>query len=156
MIEDKIEQLTLEAIKELEYEDCFLVDLKVNNTRVEIYLDSDESVTFEKCRKISRKIEEVLDEKQWLGEKYTLEVSSAGVGKPLKFARQYVKNIGRTIEVKKFDGEKIKGELSQANEDEIGVVFDETIKEGKKKKKVKTEVVIPMNEIKEAKIKVSF
>ena len=90
------------------------------------------------------------------GEKYTLEVSSAGVGKPLKFARQYVKNIGRTIEVKKFDGDKIKGELSQANEDEIGVVFDETIKEGKKKKKVKTEVVIPMNEIKEAKIKVSF
>ena len=156
MIEDKIEQLTLEAIKELEYEDCFLVDLKVNNTRVEIYLDSDESVTFEKCRKISRKIEEVLDEKQWLGEKYTLEVSSAGVGKPLKFSRQYVKNIGRTIEVKKFDGEKIKGELSQANEDAISVVFDETIKEGKKKKKVKTEVVIPMNEIKEAKIKVSF
>jgi len=156
MIEDKIEKLTLQAINELAYEDCFLVDLKVNNTRVEIFLDSDESVTFEKCRKISRFIEAVLDEEQWLGEKYTLEVSSAGVGKPLKFTRQYVKNIGRTIEIKKEDGEKMKGTLVAANEDSVSIQYTETIKEGKKKKKVETEVAIPREQIKEAKIKVSF
>ena len=156
MIEQKIEKLIDQAINELEYSDCFLVDLKVNNTRVEIFLDSDESVTFEKCRKISRKIEAVLDEEQWLGEKYTLEVSSAGVGRPLKFTRQYIKNIGRTIEVKKEDGEKIKGELVAADDEKVSVLFLETIKEGKKKKKVETVVVVPRSEIKESKIKVSF
>ncbi len=156
MIEDKIEQLTHQAINELAYEDCFLVDLKVNNTRVEIFLDSDDSVTFEKCRKISRKIEAVLDEEQWLGEKYTLEVSSAGVGKPLKFTRQYIKNIGRTIEIKKTDGEKVKGELVQADDDKVAVRFLETIKEGKKKKKVEIVVEVPREDIKESKIKVSF
>ena len=156
MIEDKIEQLIHQAINELEYDDCFLVDLKVNNTRVEIFLDSDESVTFEKCRKISRKIEAVLDEEQWLGEKYTLEVSSAGVGKPLKFTRQYIKNIGRTIEIKKTDGEKVKGELVDADDDKVVVKFMETIKEGKKKKKVEQVLEIPRADIKESKIKVSF
>lgn len=156
MIEEKIERLIHQAISDLEYNDCFLVDLKVNNTRVEIFLDSDESVTFEKCRKISRMIEAVLDEEQWLGEKYTLEVSSAGVGKPLKFTRQYVKNIGRTIEIKKRDGEKVKGELVAADDEKIAVKFLETIKEGKKKKKVETTVEVPRSEIKESKIKVSF
>lgn len=156
MIEHKIEKLIEQAINELEYTDCFLVDLKVNNTRVEIFLDSDESVTFEKCRKISRKIEAVLDEEQWLGEKYTLEVSSAGVGKPLKFTRQYVKNIGRTIEIKKVDGEKLRGELVKADDDLVTIKFEETIKEGKKKKKIETVVEVLRRDIKESKIKVSF
>lgn len=156
MIEDKIEKLIQQAINELEYTDCFLVDLKINNTKVEIFLDSDESVTFEKCRKVSRRIEAVLDEKQWLGEKYTLEVSSAGVGKPLKFTRQYVKNIGRLVEIKKLDGEKLKGELVAADDDLVTIKFEETIKEGKKKKKIETVVEVPRLEIKESKIKVSF
>lgn len=156
MIEDKIEKLIHQAINELEYTDCFLVELKMNNTKVEIYLDSDESVTFEKCRKISRKIEAVLDEKQWLGEKYTLEVSSAGVGKPLKFTRQYLKNIGRTLKINKVDGEKLEGELTQADDDQVTIKFEETIKEGKKKKKVEVVVEVLRSDIKEAKIKVSF
>jgi ribosome maturation factor RimP len=156
MIEEKIDKLIHQTINELEYTDCFLVELKVNNTKVEIFLDSDEFVTFEKCRKISRKIEAVLDEEQWLGEKYTLEVSSAGVGKPLKFTRQYVKNIGRTIEIKKVDGEKLNGELVDADDDRVVIKFEETVREGKKKKKIETEVDVPRVDIKESKIKVSF
>jgi len=156
MIENKIEKLIGKAINELEYTDCFLVDMKVNNTRVEIFIDSDDSMTFEKCRKISRKIEAVLDEKQWLGEKYTLEVSSAGVGRPLKFTRQYLKNIGRTLEIKKVDGERLKGELIQADDDKVTIKFEETIKEGKKKKKIDTVVEVQRTDINESKIKVSF
>ena len=156
MIENKIEKLIDQAINELEYADCFLVELKMNNTKVEIFLDSDESVTFEKCRKISRKIEAVLDEKQWLGEKYTLEVSSAGVGKPLKLTRQYVKNIGRTLEIKKIDGEKLMGELVKADDKQLTIKFEETIKEGKKKKKIETVLEILRADIRESKIKVSF
>lgn len=156
MIENKIEKLIDQAIKELEYTDCFLVDMKVNNTKVGIFIDSDESMTFEKCRKISRKIEAVLDEKQWLGEKYTLEVSSAGVGRPLKFTRQYIKNIGRTLIIKKIDGEELMGELIQADDEKVTIKFEEIIKEGKKKKKIETVVEVQHADIKEAKIKVSF
>ena len=155
MLEKKIEKLINQAINELEYEDCFLVDLKVNNTKVEIYLDSDSSITFEKCRKVSRIIEAVLDEKQWFGEKYTLNVSSAGVGMPLTMTRQYLKNIGRDIEIK-TETEKHKGELTAATDESVTITFEETIKEGKKKKKIETTLEIPRSEIKESKIKVSF
>ena len=88
MLEKKLEKLIDQALKELEYDDCFLVDLKVNNKRVEVFLDSDDSITFLKCRKVSRFLEEVIDEEEWLGIKYTLDVSSAGVTKPLKMTRQ--------------------------------------------------------------------
>jgi len=156
MLEKKIEALIDQAIKELEYDDTYLVNLKINNTKVEIYLDSDEGITFLKCRKISRQIEAVLDEKQWLGEKYTLDVSSAGVGKPLKLTRQYIKNIGRNIEIKMHDKTKHKGELIFADDDKVTITFEETIKEGKKKKKIQTSLDIAMDDIKEAKIKASF
>lgn len=153
---DKLEKLVESAIEELEYTDTFLVDLKVNNTKVEVFIDSDENVTFEKCRKISRKIEAVLDEEQWLGEKYTLDVSSSGVGKPLKMTRQYIKNIGRTIHVVLKEGEKVKGVLSAADEEKISVEVEKTVKQGKKKTKVKEIQEISYADIDEAKIKISF
>ena len=158
MIEKKFEKLIDQAIKELEYEDCFLVDLKVSNNKVQIFLDSDDSITFLKCRKVSRFIEAVIDEEQWLGEKYTLDVSSAGVGKPLKMTRQYLKNIGRDIEVKLYgeDKEKVLGELVSASDENISVYYEEVVKEGKKKKKLEITREIPRDEIKEAKIKISF
>lgn len=158
MIEKKFEKLIDQAINELEYEDCFLVDLKVSNNKVQIFLDSDDSITFLKCRKVSRFIEAVIDEEQWLGEKYTLDVSSAGVGKPLKMTRQYLKNIGRDIEVKLYgeDKEKVLGELVSASDESISVYYEEVVKEGKKKKKLEITREIPRDEIKEAKIKISF
>ena len=158
MIEKKLEKLIDQAIKELEYDDCFLVDLKVNNNKVEIFLDSDESITFLKCRKVSRFIEAVIDEEQWFGIKYTLDVSSAGITKPLKMTRQYVKNIGRDIDVKLLgeEKEKVTGELMAASDESISVYYEEVIKEGKKKKTVEITREIPRSEIKEAKIKISF
>ncbi|MEE9438006.1 MAG: ribosome maturation factor [Saprospiraceae bacterium] len=155
-MEKKIEALIDIAFKELGYDDCFLVDLKVNNTKVEVFIDSDTSVTYLICRKISRIIEAVLDEKQWLGEKYTLNVCSAGIGSALKFPRQYKKNVGRSIVVKTEGGEKVKGELSAADDNMISVKYTEVIKEGKKKKKIEIVKDVLLKDIKEAKIKVSF
>lgn len=155
-MDEKFKALADKAIAELGYNDTFVVEIKSNNNKVEIFLDSDESVTFEKCRKISRLMEETLDDEKWLGEKYTLDVSSAGVGRPLKFNRQYVKNIGRTIEVKTKDGEKIKGILAQANDDDFGVEITKTVKTGKKKTKVAELIMVNYEDVKEAKIKVTF
>jgi len=155
-MEEKIDALVLKAFEELGYDDCFIVSTKVNNTKVEVFLDSDTSITFERCRKVSRFIEAVLDEEQWLGEKYTLDVSSAGVGRPLVFARQYVKNIGRPIEVKTNTDEKVKGTLKSADEEGIIVSYQETIKEGKKKRKIIVDREIKMDNVREAKIKLVF
>ena len=85
MVEDKIKALIDEKMQEELYEDCFFVEMFLKgDKRLEIYLDSDTGITFRQCQRMSRHIEAVLDEEKWLGEKYTLEVSSPGIGKPLK------------------------------------------------------------------------
>lgn len=155
-MENRVQALVEKAIVDLGYDDCFLIELKVNNTKVEVYLDSDESISYEKCRKISRFMEEVLDEEQWLGEKYTLDVSSAGVGRPLKYDRQYIKNVGRTLEIKLIEGGKEKGKILEANNQAVTIEVERKEKIGKKKIRTKEALVVAYDTIKEAKIKVSF
>lgn len=101
-------------------------------------------------------MEEVLDEEQWLGEKYTLDVSSAGVGRPLKYDRQYIKNVGRTLEIKLIEGGKEKGKILEANNQAVTIEVERKEKIGKKKIRTKEALVVAYDTIKEAKIKVSF
>lgn len=155
MEDRRLVKLLDSCLKDNNLEDCFLIEMKTDNNKIEIFLDSDDSVTFTKCRVISRCLETILDEKKWFGEKYTLEVSSAGVGRPLQYPRQYRKNIGRLIQVK-YDDQKIRGPLTFADDKEIKVEVEEIIKEGKKKKKITNTIVISYDNIREAKIKASF
>ena len=106
----------------------------MGTNKVEVFLDSTDGVTFAKCRKISRMVEEFLDEDPQIPEKYTLDVSSAGIGRPLKLVKQYIKNIGRDIAVKTKEGEKYLGTMISADEDEIVL---EVLKDPKSKKKIK-------------------
>lgn len=157
MTELTLQDWTKEAIEELEFSDCFFVEAHVKSGPFfEVLIDSDEGVTFKKCQKISRKIEAHLDEDASVPEKYKLDVSSAGVGSPLKMKRQYIKNIGRTISVDKEDGSKTLGELKAVNEEDISVSFENVRKEGKKKIKETITENIKFSEIMKSKIKARF
>jgi ribosome maturation factor RimP len=81
-----------------------------------------------------------------------LEVSSPGLDEPLKLRRQYLKNIGRGVEVTRIDGEKNEGKLLQVGETEI-VVEEE---KGKGKKKELVQHTIPFDNIKSTKIQIKF
>ncbi len=158
MIEAKIEALLAEKFEEEAFSDCFLIEIKLRGKqKLEVFVDSDSGITFEKCTRISRYLEEHIEANQLLDEKYVLEVSSPGVGRPLKLKRQYHKNIGRTLEVKLKDWDKPKkGDLVRVNE--AGIVLQETvtIKEGKKKRKEKVEVDIPFDAIEQSIVKISI
>jgi ribosome maturation factor RimP len=94
-----------------------------------------------------------------VGEKYTLDVSSPGVGKPLKFKRQYPKNVGRSLSVQLKDSDKkIEGPLHSVTDDSIIIQYEEKVKiEGTKKKELKTITHdIPFDNIKNAVVKISF
>lgn len=156
VIEHKIPELLEEKFQEPGFTDFFLVDLKIGlNNKVEVFVDSDTSVTFEKCRKISRFLESYIDEKGWLGEKYTLEVSSPGIGRPLKFLRQYRKNIGRKVVVNTTEGKR-RGVLTAVTEEMITVEWEERVKQGKKKIKQKMQAEIPVAQIEKIVVKISF
>ncbi len=157
MIEEKIEQLLHEKFNEEAYRDCFLVELHLSPARkLDVFIDSDSGMTFEKCQRISRFLEQHIDEGGWLGDDYTIEVSSPGVSRPLLFPRQYRKNIGRTLEVLTSDDTPLTGSLLAV--DETSITLEQTVKiqEGKKKVSQTIQTVIPIDLIRKAIVKVRF
>jgi ribosome maturation factor RimP len=141
---------------EEEFNDCFVVEVDHSNKKLDVYVDSDSGMTFAKCQRISRYLEAYLDEEKPLGEEYILNVSSPGVDRPLKFHRQYVKNIGRKLEVTTTEGETLTGELKAATPTEIVLEAKRRIKEGKRKKTVVEDVTVTHDAIKKSIVKISF
>lgn len=155
-VEQKIREVLEEKFSSEDFRDCFLVDVFQKKSKLEVFVDSDSGMTFEKCKKISRSLENYLDEHDLIKEAYTLEVSSPGIDSPLKFPRQFSKNIGRQIEVIDLGGNKIDAILDKVDDNGIVVSYEKIIKEGNKKKKLIEEVVFSFDDIKKAVIKVTF
>lgn len=155
-LEDKIVEIVNGVLDDQGMSDYFLVDVKLVGNRLEVYLDSDTSVHVDKCKFVSRQIESYLDEHQTLGEKYTLEVSSAGVGNPLQIPRQYIKNIDRDLEVDLQSGTTVKGLLLSADETSIVLKELKKVKEGKKNVKKEIDHTILYDDILKAIVKIRF
>ena len=156
-MEEKIIQLLEEKFKEEGFEDLYLEDLAFNpaNKKLEIFLDSDVTLTVGQCSRINKFLQKHIDEEGWLGEKYTLDVSSPGIGKPLKFRRQYTKNVGRKVEIKTESTGVREGNLLEVHEEYL--VIEEKVKaDPKKKKKILKKAEIQFSDIKQTKVKISF
>ena len=94
-----------------------------------IYIDKEGGVQFEDCEAVSRAVEAVLDERDPIAEKYILCVSSPGLDRPLKAARDFERCLGQEIDVKlykPFDGIKeYTGTLTAYTPDSITIETDE-------------------------------
>jgi ribosome maturation factor RimP len=154
-IEKKIRKLAEEKIAEIERPDIFVVDVKFNpvGRQAIILLDGDHGAGIAECAQVSRYVGFKLEEENVIEEAYNLEVSSPGIDTPLMLVRQYTKNIGRTVVVKMADGIKKEGKLLAVNSADI--VIEEQIKE-KGKKAAIAEATIPMDQIMEIKVLISF
>jgi ribosome maturation factor RimP len=112
-------------------------------------------ITIEECVEFSRAIEHNLDRE---AEDFELEVSSPGLSTSLLVPQQYVKNIGRELNVLTTDNKKIKGLLISA--DEKGIVIEEEQKvkvEGQQKKSIKKiEQTIAFDNINKALVVIKF
>ena len=155
---ERIAQLLEEKFSTDEvYGDCFIVEIELKSgQRLLVFLDSDSGMSFEKCQKLSRYLEGFIDEKGWLGPKYVLEVSSPGISRPLKFLRQYQKNIGRTVTVTLLDKTQQIGILKTADEAQLVLTQKVVEREGKKKKEVEIELPIPFDQIEKTVVKAVF
>jgi len=153
-IENKVKQLAEEKIAELQRPDLFIVDVKFHsNGKLVVLLDGDKGIGIEDCVAVSRYVGFKLEEENVIETAYNLEVSSPGVDLPLTQLRQYTKNIGRDLGIKMADGAKREGKLTALTEDAI--VIEEKIKE-KGKKAAVMESVIPIDQITETKVLISF
>jgi len=151
-----IDEKRLESIVNQYFEnsDKFLVEVNIRpGNRVQILIDSDQGVQIADCALLTRHIEANFDRE---AEDYALEVSSVGVGSPLKLIRQYPKNIGRKVLVMDHDLKKTAGKLVEVLEE--GIRIEPETASGNQKAKAEAGAVIffPFSEIKEARVQVSF
>jgi len=148
----KVEKLVKEKLEK----NMFLVNVSVSKSNlINIFVDSFEGLSIKQCVKISRFVEHSLDREE---EDFELQVSSPGLTEGFVIKEQYLKNIGREIEVLKNDDEKLTGQLKDANDGEIMLETRQREKvEGHKKKQlIVKEHKIEYNDIKTAKVVISF
>ncbi len=158
IIETMSREVQLETIKgilaPLLADDIFLVDIKIKPiNNIKIYLEADAGLPIERCTRINRSLYRTIEEMQLYPDgNFSLEVSSPGLSEPLKMHRQYLKNVGRELEVTKQDETKLTGKLLRVDEMSISIEFTE----GKNKKAVVHQVEIPFSEIKSAIVQIKF
>ncbi|WP_343530712.1 ribosome assembly cofactor RimP [Pedobacter sp.] len=151
-VEKRVSELVEEKIADRP--DLFLVDVKMlPNNKLIIHVDGDQGISIQDCVAISRHVGFHLEEENAIETAYNLEVSSPGVGEPLRLHRQYAKNIGRELGLKLTNGDKKEGKLVEVNENVITI--EEQVKEkGKKVQLVSSQIAL--NDITETKVLISF
>lgn len=137
----------------LQDQDMFLVDTELKGTPenriVWIFVEAEKgNVSLDRCAELSRELQLLLDVHGWHERKYTLNVSSPGLDRPLKDIRQYVNNVGRNAHVIfEKDGKQIRAEgtLADATPELIILVTGD-----------RQQLEIPFTDIVEARIVPSF
>lgn len=99
----RTEELVRPIIEENHFE---LVDVEYvkegANWYLRIYADKEGGINIDDCVLISRALEVRLDEEDFIKDAYILEVSSPGLGRPLKKDRDFERNLGKAVEVKLY------------------------------------------------------
>jgi ribosome maturation factor RimP len=134
--------------------DLFLVEINIKPTNnIKVYIDGNQGVSVDKLVQLNRKLYRQLEEEAFYPDgNFSLEISSPGLDEPLKLHRQYVKNIGRFVEVLTTEGVKKEGKLNAVTEEAIEL---EEIK-GKGKKQEVVLHSIPFTTIKSTKVQIKF
>ena len=132
----------------------FLVEIKIKPTsNIKVFIDGDNGISIEKCVQFNRQLYKIIESKNFFPSgDFSLEVSSPGIDKPLKLQRQYLKNVGRNVEVNFNDGAAVSGRLLQVSNDDI--IVEQTT--GKGKKAETKQLVIPFSNIKTTTVQIEF
>ena len=135
------EQVTALCEEALAGTDRFLVEVKVKpNNIIEVYIDSDTAVNIDHCAELSRYINEKLDRDV---EDYELSVFSWGLSGALKMDRQLQKYVGKDVEVKTKEIDKVMGKLVRF--DAENVEFALAPKKATKKKPAEEQANLLLN-----------
>jgi ribosome maturation factor RimP len=134
--------------------DVFLIEVRIKPTNnIKVFIDGDQGISIEKLVQYNRRLYRQLEEENFYPNgDFSLEVSSPGLDEPLKLNRQYLKNIGRFVEVADKEDVKIEGKLISATESEL--VLEEIKGKGKKMEIIQHR--IPFDHIKTTKIQIKF
>lgn len=128
-IERRVEALVMPIIEEGNFE---LVDVEYvkegSNFYLRVFADKEGGINIDDCVWISRALETKLDEEDFISDAYILEVSSPGLGRPLKKEKDFKRSIGKEIDIKLYKAidqqKEFTGILTGYTSDEIVLDID--------------------------------
>ena len=101
--EQKTEEILQPIVEEHGFE---LVDVEYVkegiNWYLRAYIDKPGGITVNDCETVSRKLSDILDEKDYIDDAYILEVSSPGLGRPLKKEKDFKRSLGEEVEIRTY------------------------------------------------------
>ncbi len=125
------EPIIKQIVNDLGY---YLVDIdykkQISGMVLEVVIDSENGITLNDCEKVSRALDQPLDEiDPTHGEPYNLNVSSVGLDRPLTTEYLFKKYLNKSVVVKLYEpvkpyGKQIIGELLNFNDEQIEIKCD--------------------------------
>lgn len=128
--EQKTEEILLPITEEYGFE---LVDVEyvkeAGTWYLRAYIDKPGGITVDDCEAVSRKFSDVLDEKDYIEDTYIFEVSSPGLGRPLKKDKDFQRSLGEEVEIRTYrpiDRQKeFVGELKAYDKESVTIVYED-------------------------------
>ena len=128
--EEKTEQLLEPVVSGLGFE---LVDVEYVKEGgiwyLRAYIDKPGGITVDDCEAVSRQFSDILDEKDYIEDSYVFEVSSPGLGRPLKKEKDFARSIGEEVEIRTYraiDRQKeFTGILKDYDENTVTIVYED-------------------------------
>ncbi len=99
-----------------------LVDVEWSGGTLRVVVDSDGGVTTDQLASVNRMVSPLLDQHDPISGRYTLEVSSPGVERPLKRLDHYRRAVGEDVIVKVLPGHeprRLRGRLRLVEDDAV-------------------------------------
>ncbi|MCR5451205.1 MAG: ribosome maturation factor RimP [Lachnospiraceae bacterium] len=137
--ETRTEELVMPILDELKLSLWDVEFVKEGKTfYLRIYIDKEGGVNIEECENVSRRMNELLDEYDYISEEYIFEVSSPGLTRPLVRERDFINSIGRLVEIhtykaisgsKEFVGKLLEGDPKKVTIDCEGEILTFTKEE---------------------------
>lgn len=101
--EAKTEALILPILEKLNFELVDVEYVKEGSTYyLRAYIDKEGGITINDCETVARQMNELLDQEDFIPDSYTFEVSSPGLGRPLKKEKDFVRNMGKEVEIRTY------------------------------------------------------
>lgn len=66
------------------------------------YIDKEGGITVNDCEAVAREMNAMLDTEDFIPDSYVFEVSSPGLGRPLKKEKDYIRNTGKEVEIRTY------------------------------------------------------
>lgn len=93
------------------------------------YIDKPGGITVDDCEVVSRRFSDILDEKDYIEDTYIFEVSSPGLGRPLKKEKDFQRSLGEEVEVRTYraiDRQKeFTGILKAFDKDTVTIAYED-------------------------------